>query len=256
MPLNPKRKTLPGFVQWFVVATSFPPLKQIYIAVYWLIIRWLARRLYKEPSVLAVYLKGGIAKGEIVPGLSDIDLAVVVQFVDLPAQYNWQKLKVRTENDWYYRLTERSALFEKGISTFHVSYLEESVLMRYRLQYRLAEAKATWKLLHGPDYLSALPDFSGAALRGGIYTETIWWWRHFARHLVNNNDNWTDPLTRNGLCYRITCGVLKAALAMQTGELQFYREGALQKAKILLDKGEQAFVDRLLAIKKKTLSHR
>ena len=157
MPIHPKRKTLLGAAQWLVVATSIPPLKQLYVGVYKVIIWWLARRLSKEPGILAVYLKGGAAKGETVPGVSDIDLAVVVRFDDLPRQYNWQSLKVRTKDDWYFKLTEWSKLFEEGLSTFEVAHLEESIEMRHRLQYRLAEAKATWKLLRGRDYFAELP---------------------------------------------------------------------------------------------------
>src|SRR4051812_140637 len=60
-----------------VVATAVPPFRQIYVAAYQALIEHIVRRLRRHPAVKAVYLRRGCAKEENLPGVSDIDFAVV-----------------------------------------------------------------------------------------------------------------------------------------------------------------------------------
>ena len=245
-----KKKSLSRILQWLVVATSVPPLKQLYVGCYWLIIWYISRRLAREPGIVAVYLKGGCAKGETVPGISDIDLAVISDYGPDDTRFFWDKHPLKTRKGWYERLVQRSALFESDVSNYKLGHLQALFDLRLLQQYRMTEGKATWKLLRGKDYLAALPQLGERALHAPLYNETAWWWRLFIRHILQKPENTTDPLTCNGLCYRICCGIVKTSVAMHTGLIRFHRKGALESASPFLHSGEQQLIDEVLRLKK------
>ena len=64
-------------LQHVVVTTSFFPFTCVYRVAYALSVAVALRLFRRTRGVLAVYLRRGVARGEIVYGLSDIDLLVI-----------------------------------------------------------------------------------------------------------------------------------------------------------------------------------
>lgn len=235
----------PARLRRFVVATSIPPFKQLYIGVYRALIWLVARRLYRHPDVLAVYITRGCGRGEIVPGISDIDMRVIVRDGSGPPEYELFQNRLEIPGGWYERLARATHLFEEHVSTCSVRGLLVKYRTRYHHQYRFMEGKLTWELLAGQDYVTELPAFHGEAFHGALYTEVQWWWQHFINIFLVHPERARDPITRDSVCYRVLSDCLKAAAAMRTGEVSFLRAGALERGKLLLTTGEREFIDQM-----------
>ena len=170
-------------VQSLVVATSFPPFKQLYIGAYWLVIWLTKRRLAGNPAVLAVYLKRSCATGDIVPGISDIDMAAVVTGRQVasgqkrPGAEKPPDKLAGLNMEWYYKYVDYFPILEDFVEIKVWADFQQRHLVRTRALYRLAEAKATWRVIHGEDLLAQLPDVKREDLHQGTYTEIFKWWK-------------------------------------------------------------------------------
>jgi len=71
-------QNLQTLFQIVIIKTSFPPLSFLYKIIYVAAIKLAVCALRKVNDVKAIYLRRGIAHGKITYGLSDIDLAVIV----------------------------------------------------------------------------------------------------------------------------------------------------------------------------------
>jgi len=163
-----KRQRHP-WIQWFVVATSFFPFKQIYIAIYKAVIWFVARQLYKDPFVAAVYLRHGCARDEIVPGISDIDLAMIVRDDgSLPKDAHFDSRKLQMYKQRYKRLVRHIPLLDSYIFILLDTRLEEKYLTGHQDRYILMEGRANWRLLRGENYLSSLPELPDKIRHGGM----------------------------------------------------------------------------------------
>src|SRR5690606_7920513 len=99
---------------------------------------WLAvKRLSRASFVVAVYLRRGAAKGELLPGISDIDLLAVTdgasqeQVLDLRKAYRSLQLLL--------------PVLDRDLQAWDRQLLESRFgITRYK--YRLAEGLATWRL--------------------------------------------------------------------------------------------------------------
>jgi predicted nucleotidyltransferase len=73
------KSSIQDLIQRIVINTSFFPLTYFYKKVYDLSILIALLLLRRVDGVITVYLRRGVAKGEIVYGLSDIDLSVIIE---------------------------------------------------------------------------------------------------------------------------------------------------------------------------------
>lgn len=231
-----KNTPLKVIIRRFVVATSFPPFLQIYRAFYTLVI-YIAVRLFKKyPAIKAVYLRRGCAKEEILPGVSDIDFSVIVNHMDEKAK--------RDLVCTYERFAGATILPDRGLGIYDQETLGETYATT-RERYRFMEGKATWKLLYGKDYVADLPSLSIEEMYGGIYNEMKVWWTIFAWQLLQARKDHEEAVTRNSVCYKTVCEVLKFDLALNHGVLTFFRSDTLEQAKQVLSEKEKGIVDKL-----------
>jgi hypothetical protein len=231
-----KTISLKLLVRRFVVSTSFPPFLQIYRAFYALVIHIAVRLFRKYPAIKAVYLRRGCAKEEILPGVSDIDFSVIVDRMDDKAK------KELVCN--YQRFARVTILPDRGLGVYDHETLDE-IYATTRECYRFMEGKATWKLLHGKDYLADLPSLPIEDMYAGIYNEMKVWWTIFAWQLLQARKYHEETVTRNSACYKTICEVLKFDLALNHGVLTFFRSDALEQAKQLLSEKEKGILDKL-----------
>jgi predicted nucleotidyltransferase len=221
----------------FVLATSVPPLLEAYRGVYGLVTR-LALRLFRSyPSVRAVYLTRGSAKGEIVPLVSDIDLLVIQDGLT-----RGERAKLIAD---YGRLVRRTRLLDAHLEILDETWLRRQIAMDDHFRYRFAEGKSTWKLLYGRDYLAELPVPERSALEPGLIAEIKVWWMLLVWRLLGPRKNRDEPIVRNSICYKAVSEVLKAIGGLAGEQLLFERAGALKAGIEGLDQPGRALVLRL-----------
>ncbi len=223
-----------------MLATSFPPMLQLYTLAYTAVTRIALRLFRRYDAVRAVYLRRGGARGEILPLVSDIDFALISENLD-DADRN-ELL------DGYEVLVRRTTLLDKTLEI----YDEEQFFDAYRTndyaRYRFAEGKKTWKLLYGRDYVAELPDLPDEEMAAGYYTEIKVWWALFAWRFFRRGKYSGERVTENNACFKTVSEILKMETALTRGEWIVSRAEALERAAEFLDGAEREFVRALSRI--------
>jgi hypothetical protein len=197
-----------------MVATCVPPFEAMYRGVYWLFI-WLAVwRLRQFSSLRAVYLRGGMAGAESVPGISDIDLTAIG---------DWDTSAREQVAQCYRRLASLCPLYDPGVAI----YTPESLAKLFRIEpfhrHHLGEGRRQWKLLFGDDCLSGLAAGADHGPALGYESEIKVWWADFARGAFSASSS--DPVLLNSRCYktvaecfRMDCGLRGKSVPESRGQ--------------------------------------
>lgn len=223
-------------IQTLVIITDFSPFSYVYRKIYYLSIAIATLLLRRVDDVLAIYLRRGLAKGEIVHGLSDIDLAVIVK--DNGVKEQTAKKRIRAI---YNSLSRLIPLFGSGDKELGVySYSEVLNLFQdygfYR--YRFNEGKQTWKLLYGEDLVKALPELEDKDRYLPATEELKTWWALLNIELAPHSN--LPLFRRKYLWYKAIAEASKIYLFVCYGESVDSREAALVRVKDYLSP-EQSF---------------
>ena len=238
MPMRPSLRTP---VQYLVIRTSFFPLVHLYGAAYALSVRVATLLLRRVDGVAAIYLRRGLAKGEAVYGLSDIDLSVIVE--DDDGERRGVKEKVRAVYD---RLASFIPLFgdadtELGVySVAEFSRLYEDYGFN---KYRFHEGRHTWRLLFGRDVVRDLPRVAEPDLRRAAGEELRKWWGLVGLDLFNGANR--RSFERRYLWYKAIAEASKVYLYVCRGVMVYGREEALDRVRGYLSPSECRLVDRV-----------
>ncbi len=235
------KSCIQNLIQRIVIATNFSPFSYIYRAIYELSVAFATLLLRRVDGVLAIYLRRGLAKGEVVHGLSDIDLAVIVKDDGVKVQST--KKMVRAI---YNSLSRLIPLFGSGDKELGVySYSEVLNLFDdygfYR--YRFNEGKQTWKLLFGEDLVKALPELEDTALYLPATEELKTWWALLNVELAPAS---SLPLfQRRYLWYKAIAEASKIYLFVCHGESVGSREAALVRVKNYLSHEQSLRIEKV-----------
>ena len=236
----PMKKTrFRAALQKAVLASSVGPIRILYEYLYRVIAVLTARTLGRDSAVQAVYLRRGCAKGEIVPGVSDIDLAAIVT--------PYSRDAVRRILAVYDRFKRVWPILDETIDIYDESSFHRNV-DRMAHRYRLAEGKETWKLLYGDDFLGDIPSLTIADMAGSIYRELQYWWALYSWQLLASHEARREPFRRNAISYKTVSELLKVRLALIGGELEFSRSRALKKARTGADEATGQLLGRLESV--------
>ena len=221
------KSSIQNLIQRIVITTNFPPISYIYREIYELSVACATFWLRRVDGVLAIYLRRGLAKGEIVHGLSDIDLAVIVENDGVKGQAAEKRVRAI-----YNRLSRLIPLFGSGDKELGV-YSHSAVLNLFNdygfYRYRFNEGKQTWKLLYGEDLLKALPELEDTALYLPATEELKTWWALLNVELALAS---SLPLFRRKyLWYKAIAEASKIYLFVCHGESVGGREAALVRVK-------------------------
>ena len=227
-------------VRYFLVWSSAPPVLPLYRGMYRLAIRIAALLFRNCRGIRAVYLIRGCSKGEITPGISDIDFILIVN--------DDAEQQQRAENVFHIL-----QVLTAGLIPYHPAFVltEEELHYRWRntpcWRYRLQEGKSNWSLLQGGDALSSLPAISGIERTTGCCAEMNYWWVQFADFMLQNDGYRDDCVMRNSMCYKAVAEVLNARHALNTGEFCYSKEEALRRedsplSRKLLDSAAKRFL--------------
>jgi len=209
-------------VRYFLVWSSFPPVLAVYRWLYRVVIRVSALVFARCRGIVALYLCRGCTKGEITPGVSDIDFIVVVG----------PDARQRRRVERVFRYLQ---ILSAGLIPYHPSFVvnEEQLSYLWRAipywRYRLQEGKQNWLLLHGTDALAALPAISDMERTASCFGEMNYWWAQFADFLMQNESYRADLALRKSICLKAVAEVLLALHAMRRGEFCYSRLEALRR---------------------------
>ena len=207
----------------FLVWSSVPPFIWVYRGIY-RFLAWSAITIVRRHrGVVAIYLSRGIAKNEINPGISDIDIFIVTAD-DGPDRTAVQRtlnlLAIVTG-----KLIDYNPTLVTSLENLNYRW-ENSPVWRYR--YR--EGKITWKLVHGKDVLENLPEVDEALMPSSCWAEMNHWWVRFADFLLKPGGYYRDKLMRNVTCYKAVSEVANARHALETGEYIYSRPAGLERS--------------------------
>jgi len=244
------KSNVQDLIQRIVVNTNFFPFSYTYGKIYDLSTAIATIWLRRVDGVLAIYLRRGLARGKIVYGLSDIDLAVIVKDDGVEGQSTKKKVRAIYNN-----LSRLIPLFGSGDKELAVySYSEFQNLFNdygfYR--YRFNEGKHTWRLLFGKDLVKALPELEDTALYLPATEELRTWWA-----LLNGDISsaLAPPLfQRKYLWYKAIAEASKIYLFVCQGKSVGSREAALTQVKSHLSREQSRHIDKVQSYLKRLTS--
>jgi hypothetical protein len=214
-----ERMTAKALLRRLIVTTSVPPLAGLYRAIYGLLIRAAVWRLKQAASIRAIYLRRGLAAGEGVPGISDIDLAAVGDW-DAPAQ-------ARVAES-YERLARWCPVYDPTVGVYTPQSIADLFQADPFHRHRLAEGQREWKLLFGADCLSHLPPVPDDDASFGYEAETKVWWTYFAR-LAFAPGQPPDRVFLNSLCYKVAAECFRMDCGLRRSPVPRTRQHAIEQ---------------------------
>jgi predicted nucleotidyltransferase len=231
-----------------IVATSVPPIASLYRAIYRVLIRFAVWRLRQFGAVRAIYLHRGLACGDGIPGLSDIDLAVVGE---------WDRATESRVTEFWTRLARLCPLYDPTLGVYTPESLARLFAFDPFLRHRLAEGQRHWKLLFGEDCLSRLGALSEDQASAGYESEIRLWWTYFARRAFSIREDRSDRVLLNSLCYKVVAESLRMERGLRGLSVPESRRQAIAEA-LAESVGEQAaFLSRLVeSARRRHLSYR
>lgn len=182
--------------------------RSFYLAVYRLHV-WVARTLVlRFKGTRAIYLSAGMGRGEIRPGISDIDLVI---FGDWPEKVQFRLLKSLAVVVLLMPLFDRESL--GAIQTWEdFTRINATDLF---LAYHYASAKRNWKLLWGEDLIHQLPNLALERRAGAAHLEMRRWWAVFIKMAIGQNVTSRDRVFHNSLSFKAAADMLRAEVMMR-----------------------------------------
>ena len=208
--------------RYLLAWSSVPPLLSFYSWMYRLAIRTSVYLFRRCPGILSVYVTRGCSKGEIKPGVSDIDFFLIVG----PDAH--ERRRAESVFGWL-------QILSAGLIPYHPSFVVNEKELRYLWdttplwRYRFQEGKLNWSLTYGRDSLSALPDMTETARVSSCLSELYYWWAQFIGFLLQNERYRDDALMRSSICVKAVAEVLNALHALRTAEFCYSRDEALRR---------------------------
>ena len=244
-------------LQRFVITTSGGSLRPFWMAAYRGVAGLVARGVAGLEAGAGVYARSGTAGPDVVPGLSDIDLAVVLPVTSTPAT-NRERVHRRfaalgrvpvigrlVEIPCVYEESELRDLADASYATFGLADAtrtraaygpDTGLLDRRRLLERpgLYDGIRDWTLLAGPDRRPRVPERRDPRLVAAWLELAFWWRSAFAACL--------DPSQPHTafLCAKLVAEPARIWLWLEHGERCTSRRDVLERARERLPEETEA----------------
>ena len=234
------RSTIKLALRRFVVATSGTPLRPLYLAIYRAHVRYAVHKLSGLPGVQSIYLTGGVASGDILPGISDIDITVNGEWTPDEEARVVATLK---------GLSNLSPLYDTLLSqcTQSLSVLCFLYETDFYFQYLFDMGRTRWKRVYGEDVFALLPPASPERTGGGQYMVLRTWWSYFFKSAFGYLPDATDGLFRLSIPYKAVAMTLNCQSYFEGRGIESKRSLMLQKALASASGDERSFLERLIA---------
>lgn len=178
--------------------------------------------LRRDPLVVSIYLRRGYAKGEHMPGISDIDLGVVVR-----ADYHPDSEAAKYLRKRYRILRQIFPLLDPFMETHTEVQIKEMHRSCAIRRFRFEEGRRFSVRLAGPPVFESLPPLPEAVWPDALRNESNMWWALFSEHLLNGNTVPPDPLLSGAMCVKSIGESFRMRCALETGILPRTRREAL-----------------------------
>ncbi len=207
----------------FVVITGASPLGILYRRIYRVHVWYALRVLKKIPHISSIYVARGIASGDIVYGVSDVDLVVFGDWSDAEHAEALNALR---------RLSRLSPLYDASLWQHAHAITSVRVLYAtdFYYQFRFDQGRTEWKLLHGDDFLATLPAVPAERIVPGYYMDIRNWWDTFTKSALGSGVTSRDPIFRNSIAYKTAAEIINKALALDAGFIEHSRKKGMQAA--------------------------
>ena len=235
------KSNIQDLIQRIIVHTSSPPLTYLYRKIYDLSVVVATLLLKRLDGVLAIYLRRGVAKGEIVYGLSDIDLLVIVNDDNNREEEVKEKVKA-TYNRWSHFMPILGSV-DRELGLYSVSEFLNLYKDYDFYRHWFNDGKYSWKLLFGEDVVKTLPQLEDFELYLPATEEFKAWWA-----LLNvefNTDFGSPPFKRKYMWYKAISEASMIYLFVCHGKTIRNREAALCEIKNYLAHEHQCYIDRI-----------
>ena len=250
-------------VHRLILRTGRTPARRLWVAAYHGVARAGAAYLTWGERDAATYVRAGVATGDFLPGLADVDMTVVLaQDPAGPgvscarARRRWQRLDralpvTRLLLDWPRIYDDADLRDLAGASAFTYGlhdpggptagrgayFGDRASLDRVRMLERpgLYGATADWRLLAGPDRRPIEPDRDAQSRRIAAWLELLYWWRWVFPFCVDP----TQPRTAS-LCVKLVAEPARIWLWLAHGERAASRADVLRRTVRRLPEEEDA----------------
>jgi predicted nucleotidyltransferase len=220
-----------------VLATSVPPFAWAYSAWYRGAAALLVRRLRRLPFVVAIYLRGGGGRGDLLPLVSDLDFVIVVG--DAPAG------ELRAVREIYDRVARLTRVLDRSPVVAREGQLRALSIVPRR-QVWLAEARSTWRLLHGREVRGGFPELDVRQAAAGLLHEMRVWWARFAACAIADERRRRDSVALVSVAYKAVSEILGLGEALEGRPLVFGRAERLRRGAAHEDGAVRGVSARLL----------
>jgi hypothetical protein len=243
-----------------MLATARNPLRRIWACAYQLTARAVTGYLTWGRASTSAYVRGGLAAGDFLPGVSDVDTAIVVG--EDPADEGAAD-RARRRRQRLFRLLPAAELLVEGPMVYDAGALRELVgtsaltfglddhanrggpsagyfgrhatfdWLRTLERPGLYATTADWRLLRGPDRRPRAPARDSQSRRIAAWLELVYWWRWVFPACIDP----AGPRTA-ALCLKLIAEPMRIWLWLTHGEATSTRLDALRAAIRRLDSRE------------------
>ena len=250
---------MPPLKTWLrrcVVWSAVGPLRWLYLRLYYAAAGVLAWLLAREPGVLAVYLRRGAAKGDLLPGVSDLDFAVITDSrAGMPVAHR-RPARFHTRRGWWAGLARVANLVDPALQGWRADELAQWHAMDLVTGFRFFEGQATWRRYSGRDYVADLPPEPPDWARARLYAEVVEWWQRWVDRTMVHLPAEIEPINATSSCYKTIAEVVRMRVALHTDVDPNLRREALLAAPPHLRGDQLAFIERLEAhARRRFLAH-
>jgi hypothetical protein len=228
-------------LQRLVLRSAATPLRRVWPPLYRAVTRVGAAVLARGAPGAAVYLRAGAAGGELLPGMSDVDLALVAPQGAERARSRWDALRSRIPGldrviDWPFVFAERDLPDLVGACSLtygldgageRAAYFGERPTVDWIRVLERPQPRsltADWRLLRGPELRPREPPRDAHAERLAAWLEVLYWWRWAALFC----DRPQEPRSAD-LCVKLVAEPARAWLWLVHGEEAQGRADALRR---------------------------
>lgn len=210
-PVGVNKPVVLAHLRALVVISSVPPLRQLYGLIYGLVARAVAWGLFHGADVRAVYLLRSCGRGDILPGISDIDIGV---FAPGRSQRRVHRL--------YGIFRAIVPLLDQRPTWYPLEELEQIHAHDLLRRARFEEGRTAWLHLHGIDVLATLPVADPETLAWGQWIELSFCWELITQGCLAEGppqrcDRW-EQINSRSLCYKALADLLAIHTLWRTGQ--------------------------------------
>lgn len=209
------RQRVRGFVFF---CSRLPGMSSLLRTMYRGITHGVAAILRREPAVVSLYLRRGCAKGEDIPGISDIDIGAVIHEENADAE----RLQRR-----YQQIRRFLPILDPGLETYTAASLTTTERYCVVLRFHCEEGRQSFVRLHGPPCIEEMPPLNPALWPDSLRNASTMYWAMFTEQLLSGDVLKSDPLQHTAQCVKSIAESLRFRCTLETGVLPATRRDAL-----------------------------